>query len=165
MEPDLLLTAVQQERRLTVDVPAGAEHGTRLRYTGQGEAGERGGRSGDLYVVLAVRPHEVFEREGPDLRCQTSVSFTQAALGAKLEIESLDGPATLELPAGTQNGATVRVPGRGLPRMRGGARGDLIVDVSVTVPTKLSRKQRELLEAFAQAGGEEKETKGWFKRR
>ena len=143
-----------KRRKLTAHVPAGVEEGTRLRFAGLGEAGERGAQSGDLYVFVAVEPHETFERDGADLHCLTDVSFTQAALGARLEVEGLDGVASLELPAGTQSGTRFRIPGRGLPRMRGHARGDLIVDVNVAVPRRLTRKQRELLEEYARAGGE-----------
>ena len=144
----------EKRQKVSVRVPAGVEEGTRLRYAGHGEAGERGAPSGDLYVFVSIEPHETFERDGADLHCQTDVSFTQAALGARLEVEGLDGTASLELPAGTQSGTRFRIPGRGLPRMRGSGRGDLIVDVNVAVPTRLTRKQRELLEEYARSGGE-----------
>lgn len=145
------------ERRIDVKVPPGIESGSRLRYTGMGEAGERGGPPGDLYVFVRVLAHEVFERAGADLRCDTDVSFTQAALGAKLEVDGLDAPVKFEMPAGTQTGTVFRIGGHGLPRMKGRGRGDLFVTVGVRVPKKLTRKQRELLEAFAHAGGEELE--------
>lgn len=151
-------------RRLTVKIPPGVEDGTRLRYAGMGEAGERGGTSGDLYIFVSVLEHDVFERHGADIHCETAVSFTQAALGAKLEIEGLDREEELELPPGTQNGTRFRIPGRGLPRMRGAGRGDLLVDVSVRVPTKLTKKQRELLEAFARSGGEDVHDRSFFKK-
>ena len=151
------------KKKMTVKVPPGVEEGTRLRYAGLGEAGERNGPSGDLYVFIGMEPHETFERDGADLHCSTDVSFTQAALGAKLEIEALDGTASLDLPQGTQGGTRFRIPGRGLPRMRGG-RGDLIVDVNVVVPSRLTRKQRELLEEYARAGGEEIPQPGLFKK-
>ena len=152
------------KKKLTVKVPPGVEEGTRLRFAGLGEAGERGGPSGDLYVFIAMQQHETFERDGADLHCQTDVSFTQAALGAKLEVEGLDAASTLDLPAGTQTGTRFRIPGRGLPRMRGSGRGDLIVDINVAVPTRLTRKQRELLEDYARAGGEEVQEPGLFKK-
>jgi len=151
-------------QHVDVKVPPGVEEGSRVRFQGLGEAGERGGAQGDLYVYINIKPHEIFERDGADLHCDTAISFTQAALGSKLEIETLDGSATVDLAAGTQNGTTFRIGGRGLPRMRGGARGDLIVNVFVRVPKKLSRKQRELLEEFARSGGEEAEDKSLFKR-
>lgn len=148
-----------RREQVKVKVPAGAEDGTRIRYTGLGEAGDRGGPSGDLYVYINVAPHEIFQRNGSDVSCETAVSFTQAALGATLEIEALDGSATLKLPAGTQTGTTFRIGGRGLPKMRGHGRGDLIVEVRVSVPKRLTRKQRQLLEEFARAGGDEGEDK------
>jgi molecular chaperone DnaJ len=155
----------EERQQVHLKIPAGVEDGTRVRYHGLGEAGERGGAYGDLYVYIIVAPHDVFKREGPNLRCETAVSFTQAALGAKLELEALDGAATIDIPAGTQNGSSFRISGRGLPRARGAGRGDLIVDVHVRVPTKLTRKQRELLEEFARAGGEELDAgKGLLKR-
>ena len=154
----------ERKRTMTVKVPPGAEDGTRIRYAGVGEAGERGGPSGDLYVYVSVAQHDVFERDGADLHCEAAVSFTQAALGATLEIEALDGTATLKIPAGTQNGTTFRIGGRGLPKVRGHGRGDLVADVRVVVPTKLTRKQREILEEYAQAGGEDVEDKDLFKK-
>jgi molecular chaperone DnaJ len=149
----------EQRKKLAVKVPAGSDDGTRLRFGGMGEAGERGGPSGDLYVYVSVAPNEVFQREGADLRCETAISFTQASLGATLEIEALDGNVTVKVPSGTQTGTTFRIGGRGLPRLRGRGRGDLVVTVRVAVPTKLTRKQREILEEFARAGGEEVEDK------
>jgi molecular chaperone DnaJ len=152
------------KKKLAVKVPAGVDEGTRLRFAGLGEAGERGAPSGDLYVFLAMEPHDTFERDGADLHCDTDVSFTQAALGARLEVEGLDGPASLELPAGTQGGTRFRIPGRGLPRFRASGRGDLIVDINVVVPSRLTRKQRELLEDYAKAGGEEIQEPNLFKK-
>lgn len=151
-----------QRKKLSVKVPAGADDGTRLRYPGMGEAGQRQGPSGDLYVYVSVTPNDVFERQGADLHCETAISFTQAALGATLEIEALDGDVTVKIPAGTQTGTTFRIGGRGLPKLRGHSRGDLVVDVRVVVPAKLTRKQREILEEFARAGGEEVEDKDFI---
>lgn len=154
----------EMKKKLAVKVPPGVDEGTRLRFAGLGEAGERGGPSGDLYVFLAMEPHDIFERDGADLHCDTDVSFTQAALGAKLEIEGLDGPAGLDLPAGTQGGTRFRIPGRGLPRIRSTGRGDLIVDINVVVPSRLTRKQRELLEEYAKSGGEDVPAPSLFKK-
>ncbi len=151
-------------QQVDVRIPPGVDEGSRVRFQGLGEAGERGGANGDLYVYLNIVPHDVFERDGADLHCDTAVSFTQAALGAKLELDAIDGKATIDVPAGTQNGTTFRIHGRGLPRMRSGGRGDLIVNVFVRVPKKLTRKQRELLEEFARAGGDDADEKGLFKR-
>jgi molecular chaperone DnaJ len=147
-----------------VKVPPGVEEGSRVKFAGFGEAGERGGANGDLYVYINIKPHDVFERDGADLHCDTAISFTQAALGAKIELDALDGKATIDLPPGTQNGATFRISGRGLPRMRPGGRGDLIVNAFVRVPKQLTRKQRELLEEFARAGGDDFEEKGFLKK-
>lgn len=154
----------EMKKTLVVKVPPGVEEGTRLRFAGLGEAGERGASSGDLYVFLTIEAHEVFERDGANLHCRTDVSFTQATLGAKLEIEGLDGAATLDLPAGTQNGTRFRIPGRGISRLRSSGRGDLIVEINVVVPERLTRKQRELLEEYAKAGGEELPQPGLFKK-
>ncbi len=154
----------EHKQSMTVNVPPGADDGTRIRYSAMGEAGERGGPSGDLYVYVSIAPHEIFQRHGADLHCQTAISFTQAAMGATLEIEALDGMATVKIPAGTQTGTTFRIGGRGVPKMRSHHCGDLVVDVRVAVPTKLTRKQREILEEFARAGGEEVEDGDLFKK-
>ncbi|SRR5579872_370884 len=145
----------EQRKKMQIEVPAGADNGTRLRYSGMGEAGERGGPSGDLYVYVSVAPNEVFQRQGADLHCETAISFTQAALGATLQLEGLDGEVTVKVPPGTQTGTTFRIGGRGVPKLRGRGRGDLVVDVRVVVPSKLTRKQRDILAEFARAGGEE----------
>jgi molecular chaperone DnaJ len=154
----------ESRRRVNIKIPKGVESGNRVRFAGHGEAGERGAPSGDLYVYFSVKPHDVFEREGQHLRCETTVSFTQAVLGAKLEIDALDGAAVLQLSPGTQPGTTYRIAGRGLPlaRGRGNERGDLLVDVGLRVPKSLTRKQRELLEEFARAGGDEVDGKGFI---
>lgn len=151
-------------RKVNITIPKGVETGNHMRFSGQGEAGERGAAAGDLFVYFSVKPHDIFEREGPHLRCETTVSFTQAVLGAKLEIDALDGPAVLQLTPGTQPGTTFRIAGRGLPspRGRGAARGDLLVDVGLRVPRSLTRKQRDLLEEFARAGGDEVDGKGFI---
>jgi len=142
-----------QEKELTLRVPAGITHGQRLRMRGEGEGGALGGPPGDLYVVVHVRPHPVFERNGDDLYRRLEVSMAQAALGRAVMVESLvDGPAELELPAGAQNGDLLRVKGLGMPRLRGGGRGDMHVQILVKTPTKLSKRQRELLEEFAGLG-------------
>lgn len=154
----------ERNEKVKAKIPAGADNGTRVRYSGLGEAGERGGAPGDLYIYVHVAPHEIFQRDGADLACEIDVSFTQAALGATLEVDALDGQATLKIPAGTQTGATFRIGGRGMPRLRGSGRGDLIVHTRVVVPKKLSRKQRQLLEEFARAGGEDLEDRSLLKR-
>ncbi len=138
-------TRVSSEFKLNVKVPAGVEEGTRIRYTGEGDAGRSGGPKGDLYVVLAVRPHDFFERTGNDLHCVIPISFPQAALGAEFEIPGVDGPIQLKIPEGMQSGRELRIRGRGVPHLNDKGRGDLIVKVIVQVPRKLSRSQRELV--------------------
>lgn len=144
----------RRTRTLTVEIPAGVEDGQRLKLAGEGEAGERGGPPGDLYVYLTVRPHEFFERRGYDIYCEIPISFVQAALGDEVEVPTLEGHAKLRIPEGTQSGALLRLRGQGIPRLRGHGRGDQFVRVRVVTPTKLNAKQREALLAFAAAGGE-----------
>jgi molecular chaperone DnaJ len=137
------------DRSLTVKIPAGVETGTRLKLSGEGEAGLRWGDRGDLYVVITVQEHPLFSRRGDDLSCEMPVSFVQAALGAELEIPTLSGMMKLKIPPGTQSGSEFRMRGKGAPILRGHGRGDLVVKILVEVPTRLTAKQRELLEAYA----------------
>jgi molecular chaperone DnaJ len=138
-------TRVMRERTLEVTVPPGVEDGTRIRYTGQGDAGFHGGPPGDLYIVLHVKPHSFFEREGKDLFCSVPISFAQAALGAEIVIPTLDGEHKLKIPEGTQSSTVFKVKGKGVPSVRGGGKGDLHVLVKVHTPSKLTKRQRELL--------------------
>ena len=140
---------VRAERTVSVKIPPGVETGTRLKITGEGEAGIRGGPSGDLYVVLTVLEHPLFARQGDDLICEIPISFIQAALGAEVEIPTLSGRARIKIPSGTQSGTEFRIRGKGVPNVRGYGRGDLVVRVLVEVPTRLTAKQRELLEEYA----------------
>lgn len=137
---------VQQERVITVKVPAGVETGTRLRVAGEGEAGPRGGVAGDLYVLIQVQEHPIFRREGDDLLCEIPISFTQAALGGEVRVPTLTGMIPMHIPPGTQPGTEFRLEGYGLPSFRGYGRGDLKVKVVVEIPTRLTMRQRELLE-------------------
>jgi molecular chaperone DnaJ len=141
----------RETRRLSVDVPAGIEDGQRIRVSGRGHAGARGGPSGDLYVLANVAPDPRFERHGQDLVTRVDVPFTDAALGSTLPISTLDGDEELKLGPGTQPETVLRLPGRGLPSLRGGRRGDLHVVVSVMVPRNLTEEQRELLRSFARS--------------
>lgn len=143
------------ERDITVKVPAGVGEGTRLRFVGEGEAGRAGGPRGDLYVVLGIRPHPLFERDGENVFCEVPISFPQAALGCSLDVPTLDGKVTMKIPAGTQPGAIFRLRGKGIPHLRGNGRGDQLVKVRLEVPRKLDERQRELLEAFAATMGDE----------
>jgi molecular chaperone DnaJ len=135
--------------KVKIKMPPGVDTGTRLRSTGNGESGVRGGPSGDLYVVIHVKPHEMFQREGTDLMCEVPVSFVQAALGAELEVPTLSGAAHIRIPAGTQSGTVFRLKGRGIKSLQGQAVGDLHVRVLVEVPDKLNAAQRAKLEEFA----------------
>jgi molecular chaperone DnaJ len=138
-----------KEFNLKVKVPPGVEDGTRIRYAGEGDAGRAGGPKGDLYVVLAIRRHEFYEREGTNLRCVIPISFPQAALGAEIEIDGIDGPVIVKIPEGTQSGRELRIRGRGVPILNGKGNGDLLVRVIVEVPRKLSRSQRDLVSQLA----------------
>lgn len=138
-------TRVLREFKMNVKIPAGVEDGTRIRYSGEGEAGRFGGPRGDLYVVLSVRSHDFFERDGTDLHCVVPISFPQAALGAEVQIPGLEGDVTLRIPEGTQSGKEIRIRNEGVPHLNENGRGDLIVQVVVQTPKKLSRTQRELV--------------------
>jgi molecular chaperone DnaJ len=150
------------ERHLTVKVPAGVDDGSRIRITGNGEAGIRGGPPGDLYVYLSIAPHALFRREGLDTYVDVPVSFPQAALGAQVTVPSLEGELPLNVHAGTQTGTTFRMRGHGMPAVRGNTRGDHVVTVHVVVPSKVNKRQRELLEEYARAGGDRVEERSFF---
>lgn len=137
---------ILRQRTVEAKVPAGVEDGTRIRYAGLGEAGYFGGPPGDLYIVLHVKEHAFFEREGNDLRCVIPISFSQAALGTELKVPTLDGDHTLKVPDGTQSGTTFRIRNKGVPVLNGHGKGDLFVEVRVQTPTKLNKRQRELLQ-------------------
>jgi molecular chaperone DnaJ len=149
-----------------VRVPAGVETGSRLRSSGNGEAGLAGGQSGDLYIVINVRDHELFERHGNDLFCEIPIKFTLAALGGSIEVPTLSGKASLKIPLGTQSGTTFRLKGKGMPNLRGGAAGDQLLRVQVEVPQSLSPEQRTILENFARVSGdaEEPTSKSFFEK-
>jgi molecular chaperone DnaJ len=138
--------AVVRERSIQVKVPAGVEDGTRIRYTSQGEAGVHGGPPGDLYIVLHVKEHKFFEREGKDLFCVVPVSYGQAALGAEIVIPTLEGDYKMKVPEGTQTGTQIKLRGRGVPVLNGHGKGDLYVQIKVQTPTKLTKRQKELLQ-------------------
>jgi molecular chaperone DnaJ len=135
-------------RELSVDVPAGVDSGSRLRVTGEGEAGLGGGRRGDLYIFIEVAKHSFFERDGTTILCDVPITFSQAALGDSIRVPTLEGEAELKIPAGTQNGTQLRLRGLGMPDLRGYRQGDQIVRVLVETPQKLSRKQKDLLKEF-----------------
>jgi molecular chaperone DnaJ len=139
------------EVKLHVKVPAGVEEGTRIRYTGEGDAGRAAGPKGDLYIVLSIRPHDFFERHGQDLHCVIPISFPQAAMGAEFEIPGIDGPVSIKIPEGTQSGKELHIRGRGVPFLNEKGHGDLVVKVVVQIPKKLSRAQRELVSKLAES--------------
>lgn len=139
---------VERSVKITLKIPAGVDTGSRLRSAGNGAAGLRGGPTGDLYVVLHVRPHPLFHREGDDLLYEMPISFVQAALGSEIEVPSLDGHVTLHIPAGTQTGTVFRVKGKGVKNVQGYGWGDLHVRVSVEVPAKLNAAQKAKLQEF-----------------
>lgn len=139
----------QQQTTVRIRIPAGVETGARLRSQGNGASGVRGGSNGDLYVVLQVLPHDIFERHGMDLACDVPISFIQATLGGDVDVPTLTGKARISVPAGTQNGSIFRVKGRGAASLRGDRVGDLHVRVQVEVPTRLNSAQRKALEEFA----------------
>jgi molecular chaperone DnaJ len=144
---------VRQERRLVVTVPAGIDSGQRIALEGEGEAGPRGGPSGDLYVAVAVREHAELIRRGTELFYELPVTFPQAALGASLAVPTVEGSEAVEVPAGTQSGTEIRLRGRGVPRLRGAGRGDLHVIVTVVVPPKPSKAERDLLKQLGEVSG------------
>jgi molecular chaperone DnaJ len=140
----------QVERTLSVGIPAGVEDGTRVRLTGEGELGARGGPRGDLYVFLSVKKHELFEREGPNLFCRIPVTMTNAALGAKIEVPTIDGgKADLDIPEGSQTGRRVKMRHHGMTTLKSSLRGDMHVELFVETPRNLSARQKELLKEFA----------------
>ncbi|HXZ56946.1 MAG TPA: DnaJ C-terminal domain-containing protein, partial [Gaiellaceae bacterium] len=142
----------RRTKRYTVKIPAGVKDGSRIRLRGKGEAGYGGAEAGDLYVVTRVAPSKVYTRRGDDLVVEVAVPFSDAALGAKAEVPTPDGPVTVKVKAGTVDGTMLRVKGKGAPRLKGSGRGDLLARVKLTVPKKLSKKQRELLEELQKAG-------------
>ncbi|MBI4470787.1 MAG: molecular chaperone DnaJ [Acidobacteria bacterium] len=145
---------VQRERVLEVKIPAGVDNDSRLRIQGEGEAGSMGGPSGDLYIVLHVADHEVFERQGADLHCAVSITFSQAALGSEIHVPTLiDGEEVIKVPPGTQTNAVFKLRGRGVPKLERAGRGDLFVTVKVSTPSKLTKEQRRLFEELAKLEG------------
>lgn len=140
---------VARDKTVLVKVPAGVEEGTRILFSGQGEAGSHGGPAGDLYVVLHIKDHQFFERQGKDLYCVVPVSFTQVALGDKISIPTLEGDHVISVPEGTQTGTVIRVKGKGVQALNGHGKGDLFVEVRVHTPDKLNKRQREILQELS----------------
>lgn len=143
----------QRERSLGVNIPAGVETGTRIRLAGEGEAGQRGGPTGDLYIFIEVEDHPIFERDGPNLFCRVPVSMTTASLGGEIEVPTIDGgKSRVKVPAGSQSAKQMRLKGKGMPAIRSSAHGDLFLELAVETPVNLTSKQKELLREFEKLG-------------
>ncbi len=155
---------VTKERNLSVNIPAGVEDGTRIRLAGEGEAGLRGGPSGDLYIFLSMRPHEFFKRDGADLYCEVPISMATASLGGEIEVPTIDGrKARVSIPEGAQNDKQFRLKGKGMPVLRSAQHGDMYIQVSVETPVNLTRRQKELLREFDKDSGQNSpESAGFF---
>ncbi|NIZ10371.1 molecular chaperone DnaJ [Pseudooceanicola sp. HF7] len=156
---------VERERSLSVNIPAGVETGTRIRHSGAGEAGMRGGPSGDLYIFIEVAAHPIFEREGVNLFCRVPVSMTAAALGGDIEVPTIDGGRSrVKIPEGSQSGRQMRLRGKGMPALRGGGSGDMFIELAVETPVNLTGRQKELLREFEDLSEENNpESEGFFK--
>ncbi len=157
---------VKQNKTLSVKIPAGVDEGDRIRLTGEGEAGVNGGPTGDLYVVIHLKTHEIFQRDGGNLHCEMPISFTTAALGGEIEVPTLGGSAKMKIPAETQTGGVFRLKGKGIKPLRQSDHGDLMVHVVVETPVKLTEKQKDLLREFdtstqADAGKHSPKNKSW----
>ncbi len=146
---------MEKTSRIKLKIPAGIDDGARLRSTKNGEAGIRGGPPGDLYVVIHVAEHTVFQREEDNLYCEVPISFVTAALGGEIQIPTLEGQASMKVPAGTQSGTSFKLRGRGMPELNTKVRGDLLTRVMVEVPSKLNAEQRQKLEEFSALCGED----------
>lgn len=155
---------VSKNSRISINIPAGIDDGQTISLRGEGESGLRGGPSGDLYVTIHIRPHVLFKREGYDVVCDIPISFTQAALGAEIEIPTIDGITKYNIPEGTQTGTVFKLKGKGIKHLRSNNRGDQYIRVNVEVPTKLTQKQKEILRQFAEESGDEglEQKKGFF---
>jgi molecular chaperone DnaJ len=157
---------MRKEKSLAVTIPAGVEDGTRIRLAGEGEAGVRGGATGDLYIFLAVKPHRIFQRDGAIIHCRVPIAMPTAALGGTIEVPVIDGGrAKLTVPAGTQSNHQFRLRGKGMSVLRSASRGDMYVEVIVETPMNLSKRQQELLREFdkeGEAGRTHPESEGFF---
>jgi len=146
---------IKKQKSVSLKIPPGVDTGIRLKVSGEGEAGNFGGPHGDLYVVINVAPHPFFKRKGNDLHCEVPVSFTQATLGAEIEVPTMEGKTFIKIPQGTPSGRVFHLKGKGVPRLGGHGRGDQFVTVYVDVPKKLTPRQKELLDEFARISGDE----------
>lgn len=157
---------VKKRRQISVNIPAGVETGTRLRMPGEGEAGDKGAPSGDLYIVIQVKKHKIFKRKGDDIHCEVPINFVQATLGDEIEVPTLEGKAKFKIPEGTQPGTSFRLKNKGIAHLNGYGRGDEYIKVKVVIPKKLDQEQKDLLMKFAEKSGEEinPEHKSWLEK-
>lgn len=156
---------VQKEKTLQVKIPKGVEEGTRIRLSGEGEAGARGAPPGDLYIFLTIKPHPIFKRDADMLFCQVPIPMATATLGGNLEVPTIEGKrARMKIPAGTQSGRQFRLKGKGMPELNGGFVGDMIIETQVETPVNLTKRQKELMQEFAEEGGNEisPQSEGFF---
>jgi len=145
---------IKVNRNIKVKIPPGVDTGARLRIQGEGEAGERGGRRGDLYILMYVKPHDIFERHGTDVYCEVPVSFVTATFGGEIEVPTLEGKVMMKIPAGTQSGKTFRLRGKGIAHLHDYGKGDALVKIQIEVPTELSAEQKRLLKEYARVSGQ-----------
>ncbi len=157
---------VEKDRSLSVNIPAGVETGTRIRLAGEGEAGLRGGPAGDLYIFIEVAEHALFQRDGVSLYCRVPVSMASAALGGDIEVPTIDGGRSrVKVPSGSQSGRQMRLRGKGMPSLRGGSQGDMMIELAVETPVNLTGQQKELLREFEKLSEENNpESTGFFKK-
>ena len=154
---------VRKNNKIQIKIPPGVDMGSKLRIRGEGEPGERGGPSGDLFIFIYVEPHDFFLREGDEIVCQIPISFPQAALGTEMEIPTLNGKKTISIPKGTESGEIFRIKGEGFPKLKGYGRGDQLVQVIVKTPKNLTKRQEEILREFEEASGRKEKEEGWRK--
>ncbi|MCF8000323.1 MAG: molecular chaperone DnaJ [Halanaerobiales bacterium] len=155
---------VQRRRQLTINIPAGVNDGSKLRMAGEGEAGEKGAASGDLYIIIQVQEHEIFDRKGDNVYCEIPINFVQATLGDEIKVPTLEGKVKFNIPQGTQPGTTFRLKNKGITHLNRSGKGDQYIKTKVVIPKNLNKEQKELLEEFAEISGEEinPEKKGFF---
>src|SRR4030043_896581 len=154
---------MRKNKKFQIKIPPGVDMGSKLRIRGEGEPGERGGPSWDLFLFIYVEPHDFFSREGDDIVCQIPISFPKAALGAEMEIPTLNGKKTISIPKGTESGEIFKIKGEGFPKLKGYGRGDQLVQVIVKTPKNLTKRQEEILREFEEASGRKEKEEGWRK--
>jgi molecular chaperone DnaJ len=154
---------VSKLRDIRISIPAGIEDGARIRLSGEGEAGLRGGSNGDLYILVSVRMHRLFRREGSTIHCDVPISFVTATLGGSIEVPTIEGKKTIvKIPAGTQSGGMLKLRGKGMPIVRSSMRGDMIVHAKVETPVNLTKRQKELLQEFDGENNTSPQSEGFF---